>query len=184
MKYKTIVIDPPWPVNTTFSKQWASLGHGITSPVDYKTMNIKEIESFPINDFMDEDCNLFIWTTHHHLFDAYKILESWGLKYHCCMTWDKIDGICVYGFQKRTEFVLFGYRGKFSLDFNKKFIPTVFREKRRQHSRKPDKFYDLIRTLTPEPRIDIFAREKRLGFDVHGDQAELIERQKPLESFK
>lgn len=175
MKYKTIVIDPPWDVSTTFSKKWASLGHGITSSVSYKTMTLEEIKNFPINDYADVDCNLFLWATHAYLFKAYQILEAWGFKYHCLMTWDKVDGICVYGFQKRTEFILFGYKGKFSLDFSKKFIPTVFTEKRKKHSQKPNKFYDLIRTLTPEPRIDIFARKKHIGFDSWGDQVEETE---------
>lgn len=33
-----------------------------------------------------------------------------------------------------------------------------------------DAFYDLVRRVSPEPRIDVFSREQRAGFDSWGDQ--------------
>jgi N6-adenosine-specific RNA methylase IME4 len=40
----------------------------------------------------------------------------------------------------------------------------------REHSRKPDEFYDLIRRVSPGPRLDMFSREKRDGFEQHGNE--------------
>ena len=40
----------------------------------------------------------------------------------------------------------------------------------REHSRKPDEFYDLVREVSPGPRIDVFSREKREGFDQWGNE--------------
>ena len=45
-----------------------------------------------------------------------------------------------------------------------------FSGKVREHSRKPDEFYDLVRRASPGPRIDIFSREKRDGFDQYGHE--------------
>ena len=45
---------------------------------------------------------------------------------------------------------------------------TCFNAQRREHSRKPDEFYDLVKRVSPEPRIDIFGREGRDGYDVWG----------------
>ena len=41
---------------------------------------------------------------------------------------------------------------------------------RREHSREPQEFYDLIRRVTDEPRIDIFSRELREGFKQCGNE--------------
>jgi N6-adenosine-specific RNA methylase IME4 len=67
-----------------------------------------------------------------------------------------------------TEHVLFGKRGSLKLlklgerlDFT---APTT------GHSRKPDKFYDIVKTVSPGPRIDVFSREKRDGFDQFGNE--------------
>jgi N6-adenosine-specific RNA methylase IME4 len=40
----------------------------------------------------------------------------------------------------------------------------------RQHSRKPDYFYNMVRRVTAGRRIDIFAREEREGFIAWGDE--------------
>jgi N6-adenosine-specific RNA methylase IME4 len=58
------------------------------------------------------------------------------------------------------------------MGINKKgsFINTMFREKRGKHSRKPDIFYNKLKENTQEPRIDIFAREHRDGWDAWGNE--------------
>ena len=38
------------------------------------------------------------------------------------------------------------------------------------HSRKPDEFYDMIRRVTAERRIDVFSREAREGFAQFGNE--------------
>lgn len=52
------------------------------------------------------------------------------------------------------------------------FIKDIVREKRKKHSQKPDSFYDILKSNTQEPRIDIFARKRHEGFDAYGDQVE------------
>ena len=67
-----------------------------------------------------------------------------------------------------TEHVLFCRRG--SLDLLKLGKQLGFKAKVREHSRKPDEFYDLVREVSPGPRIDVFSREKREGFDQWGNE--------------
>jgi N6-adenosine-specific RNA methylase IME4 len=38
----------------------------------------------------------------------------------------------------------------------------------REHSRKPDEFYDTVRRVTEGPRVDMFSREPRDGFGQWG----------------
>ena len=169
-KYKTIVIDLPWPIETGFNSKNL---HSPMTRVPYPTMSKEEIENFPINNFADEECSIFLWTIQLFLPYSFELLKKWGFKYHCLMTWDKMDGINCWGFFRNSEFVIYAYKGKPSLDYTKKFIPTSFREHRTKHSKKPKIFYDLIRRITKEPRIDIFARKKTEGFDSWGNDQEL-----------
>lgn len=139
----------------------------------YKTMSDSEIMTFPINDFADDECDLFMWTTHTKLPLALEILQKWGFKFHVLLTWDKISGVCINGFHRKTEFVVYSYRGKQGIDIGEgSYIPTLFSSKANGHSKKPDKFYSIIKNRTKEPRIDIFARKRHFGFDAYGDQVE------------
>jgi N6-adenosine-specific RNA methylase IME4 len=65
-----------------------------------------------------------------------------------------------------TEHVLFGTVG--NLPIIRKGIRLDFKAKVREHSRKPDEFYEIVKRASADPRIDIFSREKRDGFDQWG----------------
>lgn len=180
MKYRTIVIDPPWQISCNLKD---TKYYRCGKPLPYPVMSDDKILDFPIDDFADNDCDLFLWTTHSKLPIALKILEKWGFKYHCLLTWDKTNGIGLNGFQRKTEFVVYGYKGKMGIDrSNGRYIPTLFKEKLTSHSVKPNIFYELIRTRTKEPRIDIFNRRNIFGFDGWGNESPHI-KQKFIEVF-
>ena len=169
-KYKTIVIDPPWPVATGFVQ---SSGYNVSDNCPYSLMTKEEILAIPINNLADDNCDLFLWTTQTVLLFSFEVLKNWGFKFSCLMTWDKVKALNAYGFFRNSEFILYAHKGKTNRDFSKKNIPTCFREPLRRHSEKPKIFYDLIRRVTREPRIDIFARKKIEGFDSYGNDQEL-----------
>jgi len=51
--------------------------------------------------------------------------------------------------------------------------PSVIRAARREHSRKPDEAYELIERMFPGlPKIELFARGQRAGWDAWGNEAE------------
>lgn len=170
MKYKTVVIDPPWQVCCNLTKvKFYRCG----KKLPYKVMTDEEIATFPINDFADDNCDLFMWVTHTKLPMALEILKKWGFHYHCLLTWDKQNGVCLNGFYRRTEFVIYAYRGKLGIDVKEgNYLPTLFKEQSTINSRKPDIFYQLLLKRTQKPRIDIFARRKHVGFDAFGDEVE------------
>jgi len=160
-KYNVIVVDPPWPVKKIVRK----VRPNQKPELDYITMTVEEIKNIPIRDIADDNAVLFLWTTHAFLKTAFDVLRTWGFKYQRCLTWDKANGVCFFGFHHRTEFVLFGYKGKIEMYPRRKAIPTLFSGKSMRHSAKPDEFYKLIEPLG-ERRIDIFARQERSGWDV------------------
>lgn len=163
-KYKTIVIDPPWAIEKILREVRPN-----QFDIDYPTMTIDEIMALPISELADENgCHIYLWTTHKYLPTAFDILEVWGAKYQCLLTWIKNVGMTPFSWMYSTEHCLFAHIG--SLDLLKMGKRLDFTGKVREHSRKPDEFYNLIREVSPEPRIDMFSRELRDGFVQWGDE--------------
>jgi len=168
VKYQTIVIDPPWEVHNNL-KDLKYYRTGKTMP--YKLMSDEQIKRFPINDFAGDRCDLFLWTITSRIpFATTELLDAWGFRYVDFFAWDKEIGVPVNGVYRQVEWLIYAYRGKMGINKKGKFIRSMFREKRGRHSRKPDCVYEVLSNNTREPRIDIFAREPRGGFDVWGDE--------------
>jgi len=167
-KYRTIVCDPPWQIKTMATKFCKS---PISSELPYDTMSDEELLEFPINNFADEMCDLFLWTTKGKICFAFKLLEKWGFKYSNILVWNKRNGICSNGFHNTLEYVLYGYRGKCNVSFTNP-LEVYFEAKRGKHSEKPSKFYTMLRDRTQKPRIDVFARKRHYGFDSWGNEVE------------
>ena len=90
--------------------------------------------------------------------------------------WEKTYGVSagmpLYGYGWNAEFILVGYCGdKPTLWPKRSLIPLVFQGENIKHSQKPDVFYKNIEVLGND-RIDMFARNKRDGWDVWGDEIE------------
>jgi N6-adenosine-specific RNA methylase IME4 len=163
-QYRTIVIDPPWPMEKIIRQvrpnQFA---------FDYPVMSIEEIKAYnlPIN---HDGCHIYLWTTQKFLPVAFDVFEAWGIKYECLMTWVKNVGFTPFSWMYSTEHCLFGRVG--NLPLLKLGKRLDFQAKVREHSRKPIEFYDLIREVSPAPRVDIFSREKHEGFDQYGNETD------------
>jgi N6-adenosine-specific RNA methylase IME4 len=98
------------------------------------------------------------------------MLRRWGFRYVFAMAWHKPGGFQPVGLpQYNCEFVLYGRRGSAKFRTTKGFS-TCFEAPRREHSRKPDGFYETVARVTDGPRLDVFSREPREGFDQWGDQ--------------
>jgi len=169
-KYQVIVIDPPWEVKKLTRKVRPN-----QVAMDYSTMSLEQIKSLPIHNIMDDKCWIFLWTTQKYLYESKSILEYWGGHYLLTMVWEKTygrsTGMPLFGFRYNAEFILVGYTKKPDLWPKRPLIPAVFQAENIKHSQKPDKFYKMIELLG-ENRIDIFARQKRIGWDVWGNEVD------------
>jgi N6-adenosine-specific RNA methylase IME4 len=84
--------------------------------------------------------------------------------------WAK-SGLGVGGrFRHTVEFLLFCERGA-QLPVTRRDLPTHFGWPRGQHSTKPDAFYDLVESVSPTPRLELFARRARFGWDYWGNES-------------
>lgn len=162
-KFKCLVIDPPWDVKKILRDSRPN-----QAEFAYKTMSDDEISELPIDDISADDCHLYLWTTHKKLPTALQLVEKWGFKYQCLMTWVKNVGFTPFSWMYSTEHVLFCRRG--NLDLNQKGLRLDFNAKVREHSRKPDEFYNLVLKASPEPRLELFSREPRQGFETWGNE--------------
>ena len=66
------------------------------------------------------------------------------------------------------ELCLFGVRGKTMRP--EKAPPSVVIAERSKHSSKPAEAFAAIEQVSPGPRLEMFAREPRAGWDVWGNE--------------
>lgn len=169
-KYQVIVVDPLWGV-----KKLTHSARPKQIEMDYKTMTLSDIASLPVNKLADSTSYCFLWTTQKYLFEAKAILNSWGFTHLLTMVWEKTygrsSGMPLFGFRWNGEFILVGTMGKVELWPKRPLIPAVFSAENIRHSQKPDRFYKMIEVLGSK-KIDLFARNKREGWDVWGDEVE------------
>jgi N6-adenosine-specific RNA methylase IME4 len=169
--YQVIVVDPPWPVQKLTHKARPN-----QTQMDYSTLSVDKIASLRVGTLAADDCWLFLWATQKHVLDAYSILATWGFHYLLTMGWEKTygrsAGMPLYGFRWNLEFVLVGYnKVKPTIWPSRPLIPAAFSAVNQGHSVKPDRFYTMIEGLG-SPRIDLFARRARPGWDVWGNEVQ------------
>ncbi len=174
-KYKTIYADPPW----QFQNRTGKVAPEHKRLNRYSTMSLEDIMALPVADIADEKCHLYLWVPNALLPEGLSVMKAWGFEYKTNLIWEKIrkdgqpDGRGVgFYFRNVTEMLLFGIKG----DNNRTLQPgrsqvNLLRSMKREHSRKPDEFVNLIESCSPAPRIELFARGNRDGWDMWGDQA-------------
>jgi len=168
-RYRTLVIDPPWPIAKIDREERPRQA----SVLDYPTMSVEEIAGLPVRDLVDPDgAHVYLWVTHKTLPAGLELLERWGCRYECQLTWVKPTGITPYSWMYNTEHVLFARAGG-RLDVARKGIKLAFDAPTGGHSTKPDRFYDMVRAASPGPRLEMFARRARPDFDSWGDEADV-----------
>lgn len=164
--YKTILADPPWsqPMMPVLRRRPKT-----ALKLPYKTMTIREIESLPVESLGDIGCHLWLWTTNKFLHEAFHVIDAWGFKYMMTITWVKKSGCGIY-WVSTTQHLLFAYYKKCYF-LNEKLKPTHFiTSPPRQHSKKPEESYALIESVSSEPRLELFARNRRAGWNAWGDE--------------
>jgi len=177
--FRTIVADPPWKYGKWGKASPAAyLVSGIREetnreiPLPYPAMSIEEIKALPVSKLAADDCELYLWATQKYLPDAFGVMDAWGFRYCQTLTWCKTPRGTGQGglYCPTTEFLLLGRKGKMPI---KKRVDTTWWNVKRPHnchSAKPEHFQDVIEALSDEPRLEMFARRKRHGWHVWGNE--------------
>lgn len=187
IEYQTILADPPWQEPGGGKIKRGADKH-------YETMDVANIMHAIIRDPQwrpAKNCHLYMCSTTTSLLDSLWLMKALGFDYKTHIPWIKSDGkineetgelnltigLGQY-FRICSELVLFGVRGKGmdvrteSLSLRNVIVAPVPRgdDGKRIHSRKPPKLYELIEARSKGPRLEMFSRVRREGWDHHGDE--------------
>jgi N6-adenosine-specific RNA methylase IME4 len=160
--FEVIAIDPPW----NYGREYDPDGSRVANPYPEMTQDQLLAIDLPAAD----DSVLFLWTTHQFIWDAKALMDKWGFTYKATMVWDKEKIGMGAWFRMQCEFCLVGIKGK--PHWENTTWRDIIREGRREHSRKPDAFYEMVESVTLGRRLEYFSREKRNGWEVFGNDTE------------
>lgn len=174
MTYPLIYADPPWTYRDSADDGARGACH------KYATMTVEDICHLPVWNIAAPDCLLAMWWVPTMPEEALMVMRMWGFRLATMkgFTWHKTTktrrekmGMGHYT-RANTEDCLFAVRGRWAgrrIDAGvRQFISAPIRE----HSRKPDEAADrLVQLVGDVPRIDLFARATRPGWDVWGNEA-------------
>lgn len=164
--FEIIAIDPPWAYEEKggFSPEQHD-ADGNRGGVDYPTLTVEQIKDLKLP--LADDAVVFLWTTHAFLKEAFDILIAWDLNYKCTLVWDKESMGIGRTIRLQCEFCLLAFKGK--PIFEGSAERDIIRSKRREHSRKPEEFYELVERATVGRRLEYFSREQRNGWEIYGN---------------
>lgn len=192
--YKTLVVDPPW--------RYRSPGWKGGARNHYPTLPTEVLETLPIPEIAAPDAHLWLWCTDTFEEDALHLIKQWGFTKKATWVWIKLTknplgarqlatyrerGWPIIEYEGRlhgqqwgngyygrgdSEFLMLAVRGKNMVDHRARQVRKSVVAPVGVHSEKPERAYDLIRHYSPEPRIELFARTRRYGFDVWGNEVE------------
>lgn len=174
--YGVIGADPAWKFKA---------GHSNRSTENhYKTMKLADIMALPVQELAAEDCVLLLWSSPPFLEQSIRVMEAWGFRFvSIAFVWLKLkkrhsapsffmekDMFMGLGHTTRKccEFVLLGKRGRPKRI--SKSVRDLIIEPIREHSRKPEQFYERTTKLYPGPYLELFSRTQREGWTVYGDE--------------
>lgn len=171
-KYNIILADPPYPYNAR-SNSKTLFGTGASGK--YKVMSWEDIYNLPVHEICEDNCALFLWTVPPFMPKCLKTIEAWGFRFITkAFNWVKVDKKNEYrllpGYYtgSNSEDCYLGIKGK--MEVVDKGVRQVISTTLRRHSQKPEEARDRIVQLFGDlPRIELFARERILGWDAWGD---------------
>lgn len=186
--YRAISADPPWHFRARTALQVGNWTSRRDAEKHYAVMGLDDIKALPVRDLAAKDVHLFLWTTGPCLRQAFEVMDAWGFRYSAvAFTWIKFKkshdplqlrvlpladfdlhvglGLTT---RKNAEFCLLGRRG--NAHRNAKDVREIILSPVREHSRKPDEAYERVQRYCDGPYLDLFARERRPGWDFWGDQ--------------
>lgn len=178
-KFVTVYADPPW----QFSNRTGKMAPENKKNTRYSTMTLDEIKALPVSDITADQAHLYLWVPNALLIEGLEVMKAWGFTYKTNLIWEKTrkdgmpDGRGVgFYFRNVTEILLFGVKtAKKSETFRTlqagRSQVNLLRAMKREHSRKPDEFIQLIESCSPGPYLEMFARGDREDWAMWGNQA-------------
>lgn len=173
--YGTILADPPWPLR---GGKTGKAGYSKTMSPDaqYPLMSFRQIYDLRVKDVALPDSHLWLWVPNGFLLEGLMTVSSWGFRYVNNVCWykdDRTKGLGQY-VRNKHELCLFAVRGKppYARDESGgRLAPDgAFAAPRGRHSAKPPDVHRMAELVSPGPRLELFARTRRKGWDAWGNE--------------
>lgn len=154
-------VDAPWQ-----QEAWSD-ETGQDKGLMYPTMPLEEIMALCAGEKspFTPDAVLFFWVPMNRIDDGVAVMRAWGFEFVSAIVWDKVDIGMGRWVRDRAELLLIGKRGKISLAPEMGTQPpSLYAEKKAEHSRKPVWFAEQIDRLYPTmPKLEMFQRKESLA---------------------
>ena len=163
--------DPPWAYT---KREGDPTSRGLAS-AHFDPMPLDDIRIMgdDVTRVANHDAILSLWTTNPHLLDgsAHSVIASWDFEPKTMITWDKNKIGTGDWARAQTEHVILCLRkGAARPRWWQTFPSTILRGEAREHSRKPESWYELLERMLPAnlPRLLLFTRARRPGWITWG----------------
>lgn len=170
-KYNIIYADPPW------SYRDKALAGNRGAGFKYQVQSKEWIDNLPVRSIAGDKCVLFLWVTMPKLSECWDLIRKWGFEYKTvAFTWVKRNKKADSWFwgmgswtRANAELCLLCTKGKPKR--KNAGIHSIIDTPIEQHSKKPSVVRDkIVELLGDLPRIELFAREKVVGWDCWGNE--------------
>lgn len=191
--YQCIFTDPPWPERGGGKiKRGADRHYAVMKVPDIVKLHQRVLA--PVLDGHDRrkgrPMHLWIAVTNNYLPAGLQLMDALGFAYKLNLAWVKVKQGLTLGHDNAGaltnmlqvglgqyargshELVLFGRRGTAHVPVPKDRRPTVVAAPREAHSVKPKAIFEVVESTSPGPRLEMFARRPRDGWDVWGNEVE------------
>lgn len=167
-RYLTILADPPWQQGGMSGGRYKSRAKRPRT-LQYPTMTLSELSALPVADMAAPAAHLWLWTTNQFLRAGFDLMAAWGFKYLAPIHWIKPSGLGNW-FVHRSQTLLFGYKERCLFPLARYRPNVLMTSVPAKHSQKPSESYELIESVSPGPRLELFARAPREGWHVWGNE--------------
>lgn len=173
-RFRTMVLDPPWPYERTS-------GQGVLR--DYAPMTWDDLRAIGplLHAVAAPNCAIFLWTCPPLLVETVDTVRAWGFRYITkgfCWVKTVRNGAIWYGVgsytASNTEDVWLLSNGAPERQARNvsQVVPTTdgVLAPRGKHSQKPEAIQDRIERLCAGPYLEVFARRRRPGWTCVGNE--------------
>ncbi len=179
-QYDILYADPPWYYSgkLQFDKSgtgernhnWKKRIFISSASFKYPTVPTDELKKLPVQQIAKDDSLLFLWTTNPHLAQAVELGIAWGFEYKTvAFVWNKMNHNPGHYTLSYCELCLLFKRGRIPTPRGARNVKQLIEIPRKDHSEKPvEVAQSIIRMFPYQSRIELFARNKKEGFDSWG----------------
>lgn len=166
--YNVILADPAWKFEV-----YSENGMDRAADNHYPTSPVEEFLALDVAGAAADDCVLFLWVTAPMLRQGLYLMEGWGFEYKSHIAWIKDKIGTGYWSRNKHELLLIGTKGHPPAPAPGTQPPSAIPAPVGAHSAKPPVFQEIIEVMFPTvPKLEMFARSERAGWDYWGNEME------------